>query len=108
MAHDQWYEAWSTALDELEADVVQVEKLLTDDQRQRDTPVVDHWNPPDGLGPLPLDLRPRADAILSRQIAATKAIAVALVVNRRHAIAAARIEVGSQGRPRPSFVDQAM
>ena len=103
----EWHRAWVAALDELEADVTQVEALLADDHRTRDVPMADPWAPPEGLGPLPLDLRPRADAILNRQIAATQAIAVGLVTGRRQAEMLSRVESGSTPR-RPAYVDCAM
>jgi hypothetical protein len=103
----QWPEAWAAALDELEADVARVEALLADDHRVRDLPVADPWSPPPNLGPLPLDLRPRADAILSRQIAATQVLAVALTGNRRQADLLTRVESGAAPR-RPAYVDCAM
>jgi len=99
-----WHRAWTAALDELEADVTRVEALLADDHRVRDLPVADPWTPPAGLGPLPLELRPRADAILGRQIAATQAISVALATNRRQAELLARVESGATP-PRPAYVD---
>nr|WP_205864454.1 hypothetical protein [Planosporangium mesophilum] len=94
-------------MDALEADVDRVEALIADDHRVRDLPPADPWSPPEGLGPLPLDLRPRADAILSRQIAATQALAIALVANRRQAEAASRIEAGDAPR-RPAYLDCAV
>ena len=103
-----WHAEWAAALDELEADVVSVEAMLTDDHLMRDNPVTDPWSPPQGLGPLPLDLRPRADAILARQIAAAGAVSTALASNRRQAAVAARIETGGQPAPRPAYVDCAM
>jgi hypothetical protein len=106
-AHD-WRDAWTAALDELEADVARVEALLLEDHRVRDHPLTDPWAPPEGLGPLPLDLRPRADAILSRQIATAAAVTRALATNRRQAAMAERIETGGQAAPRPAYVDCAM
>jgi hypothetical protein len=102
-----WHRTWTAALDELEADVTQVEALLADDHRVRDLPVADPWSPPQDFGPLPLDLRPRADAILSRQIAATQAIAVALIIGRRQAEMLSRVESGAVPS-RPAYVDCAM
>ena len=103
----EWHRAWTAALDELEADVTRVEALLADDHRARDLPVADPWAPPQGLGPLPLDLRPRADAILGRQLAATQAIAVALTTGRRQAEMLSRVESGA-APSRPAYVDCAM
>ena len=104
----EWQQAWVAALDVLEADVTEVESMLSADHRQRDTPIANAWQPPVGLGPLPLDLRPRADAILNRQFAAASAVTRAITINRKQAAVAARIEAGQQGAPRPAYVDCAM
>jgi hypothetical protein len=107
--NDAWQSAWVHALDEVEAEVSEVEALLADDHRARDTPVRDPWTPPQGLGPLPLELRPRADAILNRQIVAAQAVSLALGANRQQARLASRIEAGRQATPaRPAYVDTAM
>ena len=103
-----WATAWTSALDELEADVEEVEQMLADDHRQRDHEITNAWAPPPGLGPLPLDMKPRADAILTRQLAAAKAVTLALATNRQHATLASRIETGGQAAPRPAYVDCAM
>jgi hypothetical protein len=104
-----WRAAWTAALDELEADVTRVEGLLRDDHRLRDLPPAAPWAPPEGLGALPLDLRPRADAILARQIAAAQEITRALVETRRQAEAIARMETGARStHHRPVYVDQAL
>ncbi|MBT8225372.1 MAG: hypothetical protein HKP61_13780 [Dactylosporangium sp.] len=103
-----WATAWTAALDELEADVTEVEQLLADDHRQRDHAIADGWKPPAGIGPLPLDLRPRADAILGRQLAAAKAVTLALATTRKQARVASKIEAGQQGAARPAYIDCAM
>jgi hypothetical protein len=104
-----WRTAWTAALDELEADVAQVEALLGDDHLLRDLPSPPAWTPPAGIGALPLELRPRADAILTRQIAAAQEISRALVATRRQAEAAARLETGGRSAPaRPVYVDHAL
>jgi hypothetical protein len=106
--NEQWHREWVAALDALEADVVEVEELIADDHRLRENPLSDLWTPPAGLGPMPLDLRPRASTVLARQIAAAQAIATAIATNRRQAAMATRIESGGQGAPRPAYVDCAM
>jgi hypothetical protein len=103
-----WTTAWTAALDTLEADVQEVEDMLAADHRQRDNPITNGWKPPTGLGPLPLDLKPRADSILNRQLAAAQAVSLALATTRRQAAVAARIETGQQAAPRPAYVDCAM
>ncbi|NJC66353.1 hypothetical protein HC028_17845 [Planosporangium flavigriseum] len=102
-----WRRAWTDALDALEVDVERVEALLAEDHRARDLPLATPWSPPEGLGELPLDLRPRADAILNRQLAAAQALALAMVANRRQSEMAARIEAGDEPR-RPAYLDCAI
>jgi hypothetical protein len=104
----EWRAAWTAALDALDADVGRIEELLADEQRVRDLPPADPWSPPEGLGPMPLDLRPRADAILARQVDAAQQLATAMAVNRRQAQFAAKVEVGGYGKAPPSYVDRAM
>jgi hypothetical protein len=108
MTADQWRAAWIAALDELETDVETVEALLADDHRRRDLPASNPWAPPAGLGPLPLDLRPRADDILARQLAAARALTTAMTATRRQAAFAARVDAGGAGKATPSYVDCAM
>jgi hypothetical protein len=56
---------------------------------------------------LPIDLRPRADAILGRQIAVAEALTRTLSTNRRQAALAARMQTNSAG-PSPAYVDTAV
>ncbi|GAA2697126.1 hypothetical protein [Actinoplanes palleronii] len=102
-----WRGAWTTALDELEMDVSAVEVMLADEHRHADTPPADIWKPPTELGALPLDLRPRADGILTRQLAAAEEIARRLTANRQQAKMTSRIETG-EAIKRPIYLDCAM
>ncbi|MFC6411142.1 hypothetical protein [Planobispora longispora] len=52
-----------------------------------------------------MDMRPRAEAILARQLGTAKAMAQAMVVNRRQAAMLARVESGGNGAPRPVYID---
>jgi hypothetical protein len=108
MTNERWRAEWVAALDALEADVENIEALIMDEHRVREHPLADPWTPPVGLGPLPLDLAPRADAILGRQLSATKVLVTTIAVNRKQAHVMSRIEVGHQGAPRPAFLDQAL
>jgi hypothetical protein len=105
---DSWRRAWVEALDALEADVETVESMIQEDHRHRDLPPAIAWAPPTGLGPIPAELRPRADDILARQIAAALAASTAMTANRRQNAFAARVEVGTGGKALPSYVDCAM
>ena len=102
-----WRGAWTAALDELELDVVRVEAMLADEHRQAETPPADLWRPPTELGALPLELKPRADEILTRQLRAAQEIARRLTANRQQMAMTARIETGEAVK-RPVYVDRAM
>jgi hypothetical protein len=103
-----WRSAWVAALDALDADVVAIESMLLEEQRIRDLPRADPWSPPAGMGPLPLDLRPRADAILARQASAAQQLIMAIASNRRQTALVAKIEMGGVGKAAPAYVDRAM
>jgi len=104
---EDWRGAWGAALDELELDLVQVETMLADERRHAETPPADLWRPPGGLGGLPLDLKPRADDILTRQLRAAGEIARRLTANRQQIAMTSRIETGEAVK-RPVYIDYAM
>ncbi|AEV88780.1 hypothetical protein ACWT_7771 [Actinoplanes sp. SE50] len=104
---DNWRSAWTAALDELEMDVAAVEAMLADEHRHAETPPADIWKPPTDLGALPLELKPRADEILTRQLAAAQELARRLVANRQQQTVTSRIETGEVIK-RPVYVDCAM
>lgn len=104
---ENWRGAWAAALDELELDVVQVEAMLADERRYAETPPADLWRPPTELGALPLELKPRADEILTRQLKAAEEIARRLTANRQQIAVTSRIETGEAVK-RPLYVDYAM
>ena len=105
---DEWRTAWVTALDELEVDVQAVESMISQEHRLQELPTASPWEPPPGLGPLPLDLQPRADQILARQLAAAQAAARSITENRRQNAFAAVVEVGTAGKGIPSYIDCAI
>jgi hypothetical protein len=105
---EAWRDAWVTALDALEADVEAVEKMIEDEHRRQELPAATAWAPPQGLGPLPLELRPRADIIMTRQLAVALALSTAITANRQQTRFVARVEVGTAGKSVPSYVDCAM
>jgi hypothetical protein len=104
---EDWREAWTAALDALELDVAQVEAMLADERRLAETAAADPWQPPTGLGALPLELKPRADEILTRQLKAAQEIARRLTSNRQQQAMTSRIETGEAVK-RPVYVDYAM
>jgi hypothetical protein len=105
---ESWRQTWIDALDAMDADVDAVEQMIKDDHDRRDLPAAVPWELPAGLGRLPLDLRPRADFILARQLEVAHALSRAITANRQQKAFAARVEVGTQGKPVPSYVDYAL
>jgi hypothetical protein len=104
---EQWRSAWTSALDELELDVEATEVMLADERRHAEHPPADNWRPPTGLGTLPLELRPRADEILTRQLRAAEEIARRLTANRQQTAMTARMETG-RAASRPAYIDCAI
>jgi hypothetical protein len=104
---EQWRDAWTAALDDLELDVAATEAMLADEHRHADTPPADLWKPPTELGALPLELRPRADEILTRQLRAAQEIARRLTATRVQQVMTSRIETGEAVK-RPVYLDCAM
>jgi hypothetical protein len=102
-----WRGAWTAALDELELDVATTEAMLADEHRMAETPSANPWQPPQDLGALPLELKPRADEILTRQLAAAQEIARRLTSTRQQQAVTARIETGERVK-RPLYLDCAM
>lgn len=102
----EWHAAWSAALDRFEADIAAAEALLVDEHLLREVPVVDPWQPPEGLGPLPLDLRPRADEVLRRQFEVASRLSHAMASTAKQAAMLGR--VGQRATPRPAYIDCAM
>jgi hypothetical protein len=104
---EDWRGAWTAALDELELDVAGIETMLADERRHAENPPADIWRPPTELGALPLELKPRADEILTRQLRAAEEIARRLTANRQQMAMTSRIETGEAVK-RPVYVDRAM
>lgn len=102
-----WRAAWTAALDELELDVAAAEAMLSDDHRYAERAPADLWKAPTELGALPLELRPRADEILTRQLRAAEEIARRLVATRQQMAMNARIETGEAVK-RPVYLDCAL
>jgi hypothetical protein len=104
---EDWRDAWASALDDLEMDVVATEAMLLDGRRMAEAPPADPWQAPQDLGALPLELRPRADEILTRQLRAAEEIGRRLTSTRQQRAVTARIETGERIK-RPLYLDCAM
>ncbi|MGV8968418.1 MAG: hypothetical protein ACOH2F_19300 [Cellulomonas sp.] len=75
-----WTAAWSDALAELELGVDEIEAAL----RAGQAPAASTWQPPTHLGQLPAPLRDRAQALVTRQLHAARALAEAAEHSRKH------------------------
>lgn len=102
-----WHAAWTAALDDLELDVAHAEALLRAGHVSEPLPTAEPWSPPPGFGPLPVDLRARAAAILDRQLRAAEELTREMSSNRRQSALTARLD-GPTSRERPVFVDTRM
>jgi hypothetical protein len=103
----EWQGAWAAALDELEMDVAETEAMLADARRLNETPEANPWQPPQDLGALPLELVPRADEILTRQLRAAEEVAKRITSTRQQQSVTSRIETGERVK-RPLYLDCAM
>jgi hypothetical protein len=104
---EEFRQAWTAALDELELDVARAEAMLTDAHRYAEYAPADIWKAPTELGALPLELRPRADEILTRQLKAAEEIARRMVATKQQMMMTQRVETGEAVK-RPVYLDCAM
>jgi hypothetical protein len=102
-----WTAAWVAALDRLELDVDETERLMTglpvsvaESQEHR-------WTASAGLGPLPSSLNERAMQINARQIEVARRIALALAATRRESDLAQRLSP-ARAEAQPVYVDHLM
>jgi hypothetical protein len=102
-----WRDAWTAALDEMELDVAAAEAMLSDIHRYAEHAPATLWKAPTDLGALPLELRPRADEILTRQLVAAEEIARRMVATKQQMAMTSRIETGEASK-RPAYLDCAM
>ena len=107
MSTPDWSDAWPAALARLECDVAEAEALLREDRLLRELPAADPWHPPAGLGPLPLALRPRVDAVLARQLAVAELLVSRMAGTARQAALLGRIDDGATPA-QPGYVDCAL
>lgn len=98
------YDHWAAALDELEVTVTVATRLLDGETVDEELPV---WNPPQGLGPIPVIHVRRAQHLLARQRELISRAAAAKVGVRQKVELLDRLTGAGQGaQPRtPLYVD---
>jgi hypothetical protein len=103
-----WQTAWHSALGALELEVDAAEQLLRQPVDAADLPgyLGRSFQPPPGLGPLPMELADRARRLLERQLELAEGLTTAMQANRAQAMLAKRMRA-DRSDPRPVFVDRA-
>jgi hypothetical protein len=102
--------SWTTVLDDLEGEVLQVEETLA---RNRAEEIAAwgrrsaDWIPPSPLGPLPEELRERAARLLQHQLAVAERLVERITQSQRQRDVAARMSY-RPARPVPAFFDEAL
>ena len=101
VASDPSHEAWQISLDRIELDVVRAEIALANGSTIR----TDEWDVPADHGPLPADLRPRAEEILARQQVVMTQMAEQLGTTLRQQAVVDRVGRASTRHHVPIYVD---
>jgi hypothetical protein len=101
VGNDPHHDAWQVDLDRIELDVLRAERALDNGSELR----VDAWDVPGNHGPLPAELRERAETILSRQRDVMERIADRLGVTLRHQGVLDRVGLGSSLNNVPIYLD---
>lgn len=105
------HHAWEVELDRLESDVTATEELLTRLTGTTPTDETDPaatapaWTAPTGLGTLPAELLPRAEALLVRQQQVTELLRTAQSATTRQRDFAARVTGATATRATPAYLD---
>ena len=102
--------SWHQALDELEGDVLDAQELLARDRAEEIANWgrrSEDWIPPQGLGPVPPDLRERAARLLQHQLAVAEQLAERIIQSQRQRDVAARMSY-APARPVASYIDRGL
>jgi len=102
--------SWHQALDDLEGDVLDAQELLARDRAEEIANWgrrSEDWIPPQGLGPVPPDLRERAARLLQHQLAVADQLAEGTLQSRRQRDVPARISYAPAGRV-ASYIDRGL
>jgi len=106
-----WSTAWASALDAVELDLQEAERLLSRLHAEALDPVAalsaarGAWAPPVGLGPLPESMEERARTVLARQLEVAERLAAAAVQSRKQLAFTRHADVTPPARP--LYVDAA-
>jgi hypothetical protein len=107
-ATQNWDAAWADALETLELDVEQAESLLAASRTgtMAEIPLPrDGWTRPALEGPMPGNLRARAEAVLARQLRVSEELARGMASTHRELQLAQRMDSGATDRSVPAYID---
>lgn len=98
---------WLDELDRLEAELEAVRALLSSREQGSGAEAVDtaSWTPTAGLGPLPRDLVPRAEALLTSQRQVQLDLSLAMAATSRQRDFAARVTDATAVPAAPAYLD---
>lgn len=103
-----WDAAWADALETLELDVAEAESLLAASRTGSlpgPTDLRVDWVKPALDGPLPSNLRARAEAVLARQLRVSEEMARGMAATHRELQLAQLMESGAVDRSAPAYID---
>lgn len=106
--------SWATVLADLAREAAEHERLFDaiangdHGEDEHDLPAATPWTPPSGLGPVPVDLREQAIAVLNRQLALAARIAEAQTHNQQQQRLTERLDGGYGRTSAPAFFDAAL
>lgn len=101
---------WASVLSDLARQAAEHERLFAaiEDGAEEELPAAAPWTPPSGLGPIPVDLREQAIAVLNRQLALQARIVEAQTHNQTQQRLTERLEGGYGRTSAPAFFDTAL
>jgi hypothetical protein len=102
----QWTAAWTAALEAMELEADTVERMLRHrDGLQQPTDGA-LFAPPEGIGPLPMELTERARVLMGRQLELSRELSLAIIGNRQQARLVSRLQrEGPKGQMPPVYID---
>ena len=102
----QWTAAWTAALEAMELEADDVERMLRHRDMLQHTADGTLFAPPDGIGPLPMELTERARALMQRQLDLSRELSIAIAGNRQQARLVSRLQrEGPIGQMPPVYLD---
>ncbi|MGI5236673.1 hypothetical protein [Dactylosporangium sp. CA-139066] len=102
----EWTEAWTAALEAMELEADLVERMLRHRDMLQQAADGALFAPPEGIGPLPMELTERARRLVQRQLDLSRELSIAIAGNRQQARLVSRLQrEGPGGQMPPVYID---